>query len=96
MITSMFSEKVIAQMAAYFVAKERGQMSILKLIKLLYLAERESLDVFGQPISFDRMVSMDNGPVLSRTLDHVNGFVESTEGGWDSWISARAEPRCPY
>ena len=86
----MFREPVVAQMAAFFLAKENGQMPVLKLMKLLYLSERESLDQYGYPISFDRLLSMDKGPMLSRTLDYVNGFRESTDGGWDSWIAARA------
>jgi uncharacterized phage-associated protein len=85
----MFSEKAIAQMAAYFTQREGGQIQILKLIKLLYLAERESLDVHGHPIAYDRMLSMDNGPVLSRTLNYMNGLTESGQEGWDSWIRDR-------
>lgn len=86
----MFREPVIAQMAAFFLTKEDGQMPVLKLMKLLYLSERESLDLYGHPISFDRMVSMDKGPVLSRTLDYMNGFIESGEEGWDTWMASRA------
>jgi uncharacterized phage-associated protein len=86
----MFREPVIAQMAAFFLQKERGQMPILKLMKLLYLSEREALDLYGHPISFDRMVSMKSGPVLSRTLDYVNGSIESEADGWETWIAARA------
>jgi len=44
-------------------------MSYLKLIKLMYLADREALLRWGRPISTDRYVSMDKGPVLSRVLD---------------------------
>ena len=40
-----------------------------KLMKLLYLADREALLRWGRPISTDRYVSMDRGPVLSRVLD---------------------------
>ncbi|MCY4156190.1 MAG: hypothetical protein OXF66_01955 [Gammaproteobacteria bacterium] len=42
------------------------------------------------PISFDYMVSMEHGPVLSRTLDLINGFVKDRNGDqWDAWISGR-------
>ena len=44
-------------------------MSYMKLIKLLYLADREALLNWGRPISTDRYVSMDHGPVLSRLLN---------------------------
>ncbi len=44
-------------------------MSYLKLIKLLYLADREALLKWGRSVTTDRYVSMDKGPVVSRILD---------------------------
>lgn len=87
----MFTGEKTAQMAAYFMDKEeKRQIEILKLIKLLYLADRESTDRYGEPISYDKMVAMDHGPVLSRTLDLINGFVSDDDGAqWDAWISDR-------
>lgn len=68
-------------------------MAALKLIKLMYLADRESMDRYGLPISFDSPVSMDHGPILSRTLDLINGFIPSAKGGadWEAWIRGRDE-----
>lgn len=37
----------------------------------------------------DHPVSMPHGPVLSTTLDHMNGMLASCEDGWDSWIADR-------
>lgn len=85
----MFSEEKVAQMAAYLLSKESGRMACLKLMKLLYLSDRLSLDRFGEPMSGDRMVSMPHGPVLSQTLDLINGFIPRSEDGWDHWISDR-------
>ena len=65
-------------------------MAILKLMKLLYLAERESLKRYGLPMTGDRLVSMDHGPVLSNALNLANGTsIDSAEDGWDSWIPPR-------
>ncbi len=83
----MFSEHKIAQMAAYLLNRRGGTMSHLKLMKLLYLADREAMDRFGMPITGDHMVAMPHGPVLSMTLNHMDGNVESSPGGWDEWIS---------
>lgn len=47
-------------------------MSYMKLIKLLYLADREALARWGRPITTDTYVSMDKGPVLSHVLDRIN------------------------
>lgn len=46
-------------------------MSYMKLLKLLYLADRRALLKHGRPITFDRYVSMDQGPVLSQTYNLI-------------------------
>ena len=68
----MFNERKTTQMAAYFISHEGGEISKLKLIKLLYLAERESLRQHGRVMTGDRFVAMPYGPVLSMTLDLAN------------------------
>lgn len=84
----MFNERKAAQMAAFFLGQNpEGRMPHLKLIKLLYLADREAVRNFGFPISGDRMVSMPHGPVLSMTLNLMDGDIESCPGGWEDWIS---------
>jgi uncharacterized phage-associated protein len=84
-----FNEKKAAQVAAFFLHRAQGQLEILKLMKLMYLAERASYLKFGEPMIGDSLVSMDNGPVLSITLNHMNRFAPSQEGGWESWVSDR-------
>ncbi|MBI3525238.1 MAG: SocA family protein [Betaproteobacteria bacterium] len=84
---TQFNERKVAQMAAYLISKEGERMSHLKLMKLLYLADREAMAQFGSPLSGDRLVSMDNGPVLSMTLNLMDGDVEPKENGWEAWIS---------
>jgi hypothetical protein len=42
-------------------------LPVIKLIKLMYLAERLSLQRYGEPLTGDRLVSMPDGPVLSMT-----------------------------
>jgi len=84
-----YSEKKAAQVAAYFIHREGGPIKVLKLMKLMYLAERESLHQYGEPMIGDALVSMPHGPVMSTTLDHMNDFIESEQGGWDDWISDR-------
>jgi len=88
---SMFNERRVAQMAAYLLGREKGRMNNLKLIKLLYLADRESMKRHGQPISGDRFVSMDHGPVLFQTFNLIKGAVRFAERGWNHWIADRAD-----
>lgn len=91
-IMAMYSPNKVAQMAAFFGQKQGGVINVLKLTKLLYLADRESLAKYGRPISYDRLVSMDHGPVLSRTLDLINGFSNSPGAAkWEEWISTRSD-----
>lgn len=84
-----FNEKKAAQVAAFFLYRANGRMPILKLMKLMYLAERASYQEFGEPIIGDKLVSMDHGPVLSITYQHINGEIHSEEGGWATWVSGR-------
>lgn len=84
-----YSEKKAAQVAAYFIFRSGGRLDILKLMKLMYLAERSSYSQFGEPMIGDNLYSMEHGPVLSSTLDHVNNMIESEPGGWESWVCDR-------
>ncbi len=86
----LFNEKKAAQVAAFFLQAGGSKLSLLKLMKLMYLAERRSLEKYGEPMIGDRLCSMEHGPILSHTLNHMNGLRESSPDGWDSWISDRA------
>ena len=86
-----FNERKATQSAARLLQLRGGRMSYLKLIKLLYLADREALLRWGRPITTDRFVSMEGGPVLSRLLDLVSDGDDP--GGpriWAKHISAPA------
>lgn len=86
---NLFSEKKAAQVAAFFLFQARGRLPVLKLMKLMYLAERRSYQQYGEPIIGDTLVSMEHGPVLSRTLNRINGMTPSAVDGWDMWVSDR-------
>ena len=62
----------------------------MKLLKLLYLADREALIRWGRPITFDSYVSMPHGPVLSFTLDRINAEPDpEAPSYWHQHISER-------
>jgi uncharacterized phage-associated protein len=65
-------------------------MNYMKLIKLLYLADRKALLDRGWPITGDRMVSMPKGPVLSGVLDLINWGRKRQESS--IWLSYISEP----
>lgn len=85
-----FNEKKATQAAAHLLRLRGGRMSYMKLIKLLYLADREALLSWGRPISTDRYVSMDRGPVLSRILDLATDGEDP--GSPSIWASSITEP----
>jgi len=71
---TMFNSTTAMAMTAYFLSKQSGAMSKLKLMKLLYLAERGYLLTYGGALTGDRLTSMPQGPVLSSTLSFLNGL----------------------
>ncbi len=66
-----FDEAATVQAAAYLLEKAGGRLNYTKLIKFLYLTEREMLTRFGYSLTGAHCVSMDNGPVLSEVLDLI-------------------------
>ena len=87
----MFSETRVAHMSAWFLLQcLTHKMPHLKLMKLLYLADRRSLDLYDVSISGDHVVAMPHGPVLTMTLDYINGAIQSTTHVWESFISDRS------
>ena len=87
----VFNDRKTAQAAAWLLDRHEGRMRFIKLVKLLYLADRQSLVNSGYPITGDRLVSMDYGPVLSRVLNLITGERypgNEQESVWTQYISA--------
>jgi uncharacterized phage-associated protein len=69
-----FGTRKIVEAAATLLRSEAcRRMSYLRLLKLLYIADRESLRETGRPIIGTRPVAMGYGPVHSEVLDLVRG-----------------------
>ncbi len=66
-----YREDKTTQAAARLLLKGGGTMNYMKLMKLLYLADRESLLSLGRPITFDEYYSLKYGPILSATLELI-------------------------
>jgi len=60
---------------------------VLKLVKLLYMAERCHMEKFDEPMFYDKLVSMDYGPVPSVTLNLINGMVQDKR--WSAFMGER-------
>jgi uncharacterized phage-associated protein len=81
-----FNETKVTQAAAFLLKLRGGRMKYIKLLKLLYLADRKSLLERGRPITSDRYVSMDDGPVLSITYNLIQGDYRNTQHVWSQTI----------
>lgn len=62
------------QAAAYLIKQQSGRReNYMRLLKLLYLADRTSLKERSTPICGDTPYAMARGPVFSRALDLIKG-----------------------
>ncbi|MFW6358850.1 MAG: Panacea domain-containing protein, partial [Chroococcales cyanobacterium] len=77
--------------AAAILLKLHGKpMKHLGLLKMLYIADRIALKRMEQPITGDRYVSMDYGPVLSGVYDLIKGNpIDNALSLWSEFISPR-------
>jgi len=73
MLAPFHLEKSIQATAALLRSSPNGRMSRLRVLKLLYLAEREVLKETGRTITGDRAVAMDHGPVLTSIYNLIKG-----------------------
>jgi uncharacterized phage-associated protein len=85
MLTPFHLEKSIQSTAALLRTSPNGRMSRLRVLKLLYLVEREVLKETGRTITGDRAVAMDHGPVLTATYNLIKGE-HADAGRWSRFI----------
>ncbi len=103
MIDFKFNEKKTTQVASLFLKKRGGKMSYMKLIKLMYFADRDALINWDRPITGDTYFSMKHGPVLSNVLDIIsNGNDPDNDSYWYKYITSQSnfeialkEGKCP-
>lgn len=86
---SWFKTRKAAQIAAFFARKEGGTINLLKLVKLIYLANRRAMERYDYPLFDDYLYSMDHGPVNSTVLDLINGARKDAEE-WEEFVTSRS------
>jgi len=91
MFQILFNEAKATEAIAYFLGRSGGEMEILKLMKLAYLAERKSYELYGEPMMGDAPYSFEHGPVLSTVFDlaKVNSPKDSLV--WNSLVAPSAD-----
>ncbi len=87
-----YNPRKASQTVAFFALKTaQRRINVLKVVKLVYLADRENVARYGSPILDERRVSMLNGPVNSFTYNHIKGEVSPEyDGGWSEFVSDRS------
>ena len=90
-----FDYKKATQAINYLAKKEGGQIDKLKLIKLVYFADRYHLRRYGRPIINDTYFAMPLGPVGSSVKDiaELSDFLAQSERDYaGNFIAKAAKP----
>lgn len=91
-----YDPRKAAQTIAYLTIKNgRNPLNVVKAVKLVYLADRESVRRSGFPIQDEPRVSMKHGPVNSNTYAFINGEGDCDPSlcGWSDHLQDRANHR---
>lgn len=86
-----FNPAKATEVACGFIEKEGQTINIMKLIKLVYLLDRLSIQRRGIPVVGGAYFSMRNGPVISELLDLINAGAlwGMSTSDWQRLISDR-------
>lgn len=77
-----FKIEKAGQAARFFITQAGGRIDKLKLVKLLYLVERENMARYDAPMTYDELYSLPHGPVGSASLNGLDGALAGSET-WD-------------
>lgn len=94
-----FRSEKAAQVAALFLKKSGRHLEKMALIKLIYLAERESIRQRNRPIIYDEYYSLKDGPICSNALNAINGKID--QDIWRNYLELQGDrdvfvaPNCP-
>ena len=84
---SCFDERKTTQLAARFLAEADNRMEYIRLIKLLYIADREALRNWGYPLTGDEYYSLKHGPIVSNVYDLITADPNYVNRSyWSSYI----------
>jgi len=86
-----FNISKATEIACLLLQRADGRMNIMKLVKLMYLLDRLSLDRRRMPVVGGDYLSMRNGPVTSEVLDLMNEgrLYHESDRRWEQCISDR-------
>ena len=88
-IKPKFDEEKTTQAAAYILKLNNGRMDYMKLVKLLYNIDREAINEWVRPVTFDDFYSLPKGLVVSNTLDKAEKPASISKTYWNRFIQTR-------
>ena len=71
-ITFPYDHKKATQAILWLLHKHGGTLNKVKLVKLLFWADKEHVIRYGRPIVGGQYYAMPHGPASSELLDHIN------------------------
>lgn len=86
-------EKSIASLL-YIIQKAGGSLDMYSLLKILYFAESKHLVDYGRPITGDKMIAMNHGPVPSSSYNSVksSSIDQGNFSNEDNIVTAESMP----
>lgn len=94
-IPEWFNPRKAAQVVAWFALQSDGKINILQATKLIYLADRMSMEKRDYPITGDNFVSMPFGPVNTFTYSYMCGVAPTKQDQWAEFIGPRWDNDLP-
>ncbi len=84
----MIDIEKLVQIVGYLLRKNNNRLNYTKLVKILYLADRESYKTINHSMTGDLYYALPQGPILSNLLDLIKGKSESKlQSYWDARFS---------
>jgi uncharacterized phage-associated protein len=84
-MTFRFDFHKTLQASGVLLGLDANRMAYFRLLKLLYVADRELLAETARTITGDEAVALKNGPVLSRVYDLIKGVAPKSQE-WSQYI----------
>ncbi len=92
MVSFVFDERKATDAAAFLLSLNRNKLPYMKLMKLLYMADRISLSEYHYSITTDSYYSMEYGPVVSGIYDCIRHWGDLPENSpWKKTIAIDKE-----
>lgn len=87
-----YNPRKAAQTIAYLAIKNsKKPLDVLKAVKLVYLADRLSIQNYGFPIQDEYRASMKHGPVNLDTYSYIQGERSTSGGDWTIYLRDRED-----